>query len=130
MIPLAAVLTFLSALMIVSGVRSRRADPVEARLAAIRAGVRPQRSPLDRPFIDRAVVPTFSGLADALMRLLPTTWLETSSPPLLPRRLGRHQRAPRPDGRPRRRRRRLSRSPALAQRPHLRAPVPGPQAVA
>jgi len=79
MIPLAAVLTFLSALMIVSGVRSRRADPVEARLAAIRAGVRSQQSPLDRPFIDRAVVPTFSGLANALMRLLPSTWLEASS---------------------------------------------------
>ncbi len=76
MVAAIALLTFFSALLVTNGMRAKSADPVEVRLAAIRAGRRPMTDPLDRPFIDRAVAPAFVGLARIIMRFMPTTWVE------------------------------------------------------
>ncbi len=78
MIAAIALLTFLSAILLVNGLRARAVDPIEVRLAAIRAGKRPAIDPLDRPFIERAVAPAFSGLGGLMMRVLPPGWVKSS----------------------------------------------------
>src|SRR4051794_30697930 len=79
LIPLAAILTFASALLITSGLRTRRVDVVDDRLRAVRAGLRPTTSTLDDPFVDRAIAPLFSALANTIMRLLPPSWIKATS---------------------------------------------------
>ncbi len=79
MVLIAVALAFVSVFLLTTGLLTRQTDPVEARLEAIREGVRPQASGLNRPFFQRALLPLLAALADLIVKLLPSTWVQATA---------------------------------------------------
>ena len=79
MVLIAVALAFASVFLLTTGLLRRQTDPVEARLEAIREGVRPQASGLDRPFAQRAILPLLASLANLIVKLLPSTWVQATA---------------------------------------------------
>src|SRR5690606_21259479 len=72
---LAVVLTFAAVVLIVLGLRSNSADPVAARLEAVKAGIGPRNPVLSPPSVRRAAAPMAGSVVRMVMRLLPSTWI-------------------------------------------------------
>jgi tight adherence protein C len=75
----AALLTFTSVLFIVYSFSLRRTGGIEARLEAVRAGLRPREATMKQPFMNRVVGPAIIGLENLLIKLLPIAWIQTTS---------------------------------------------------
>jgi tight adherence protein C len=81
---MAIFLGFASVFLIFVGFRSARAaDPIEARLRAVQAGIRAPNAMLSQPFIQRAAAPVAGKLARLVMALLPHTWLQATEKKLV-----------------------------------------------
>jgi tight adherence protein C len=81
---MAVILGFASVFLVYVGLRSARsADPVEARLRAVQAGIRAPNPMLSQPFIRRAAAPVAGKVARIIMSLLPTTWLQATEQKLV-----------------------------------------------
>lgn len=78
-----ALLTFLSAILVTAGLRARSVDLVGDRLRAVRAGIRPSTSPLDDPFVERAIAPIMAALVHGITRLLPPSWIKATTKRLI-----------------------------------------------
>jgi len=78
MVILAVALAFASVFLLTTGLLTRQTDPVETRLEAIRAGVRPQAAALNLPFFERAILPLFAAVAGFILKLLPLTWVKAT----------------------------------------------------
>jgi tight adherence protein C len=78
MVILAVALAFASIFLLTTGLLTRQTDPVETRLEAIRAGVRPQAAALNQPFFERAILPLFAAVAGLILKLLPLTWVKAT----------------------------------------------------
>lgn len=69
---LAAFFVFASIFLVVMASFWHREDPMEARVASLRAGVRPEELPdLSRPFTERVLGPAFDAMAERLIAILP-----------------------------------------------------------
>lgn len=79
LVPLSALLTFLSAVLITSGLRARSVNIVDERLKAVKAGIRPSISSLDDPFVERAIAPVMAALVNTILKLLPPSWIKATS---------------------------------------------------
>ena len=79
LIPLTALITFLSAILITAGLRAGSVDLVGDRLRAVKAGMRPSTSPLDDPFVERAIAPLMGALVTTITRLLPSSWVKATA---------------------------------------------------
>jgi tight adherence protein C len=75
----AVVLTFLAVLFLVYSLSLRRTDLIEARLEAVKSGLRPRQATMSQPFLNRVVAPAILGLERLLLKLVPITWIKATS---------------------------------------------------
>lgn len=80
---LVVVCGFAAVFLVVVGLKAPAGDPVEARLRAVQAGMRPRNPMLAEPFIRRAAAPVAGSLARFIMNFLPTTWLTQTEKKLI-----------------------------------------------
>jgi tight adherence protein C len=67
---------FAAVFLVVTGLRTRPADPVADRLRTVQAGMGSRNRTMAQPFIRRAAIPMAGALARLVMKLVPTTWLK------------------------------------------------------
>jgi tight adherence protein C len=79
MIVLAALLAFTSVLFMVYSFSLRQTGVLEARLEAVKAGLRPRDAVMKQPFMNRVVAPAIVWLETLLLKLLPVSWIQATS---------------------------------------------------